>query len=199
MENRRVTQFTDKYKKSGKIGSILLARFFKKIHSLIPEDISSVAEIGCGAGYSTNILSGYFKESVSFFASDIDPELIKIAKTKNQNVSFSTESIYELNHADNSFDLVFCLEVMEHLENPEEALKELRRVTKKYAIISVPREPLWRILNMCRGAYLKDLGNTPGHINHWSKSKMGKFVSKEFDIIKVVSSTPWTIVLAKKK
>ena len=33
----------------------------------------------------------------------------------------------------------------------------------------MPREPLWRGLNMARGAYLKDLGNTPGHVNHWSK------------------------------
>lgn len=199
MENRRVTQFTDKYKKSGKIGAFLLKRFFSTISNTIPGDVSSVAEIGCGAGYSTDILRGYFNREVPFFASDVDPELVKIAGSKNNNVSFSTESIYKLNSADNSFDLVFCLEVMEHLENPEEALKELRRVAKKYALISVPREPLWRILNMCRGSYLKDLGNTPGHINHWSKSKMGKFVSKEFDIINIKSSIPWTIVLAKKK
>ncbi len=199
MENRRVTQFTDKYKKSGKIGAFLLKRFFSTISKTIPSDVSSVAEIGCGAGYSTEVLRRYFKKEVPFFASDVDEELVKIAGSKNSNVSFSAESIYKLNHQDNSFDLVFCLEVMEHLEKPEEALKELRRVTKKYAIISVPREPLWRILNMCRGSYLKDFGNTPGHINHWSRSKIGKFVSKEFDVIDIKSSIPWTIVLAKKK
>ena len=36
-------------------------------------------------------------------------------------------------------------------------------------LVSVPREPLWRGLNMARGAYMRDLGNTPGHVNHWSK------------------------------
>ena len=38
-----------------------------------------------------------------------------------------------------------------------------------HLLVSVPREPLWRALNVARGAYLRELGNTPGHVNHWSK------------------------------
>ena len=44
-----------------------------------------------------------------------------------------------------------------------------RACARRHLLVSVPREPLWRGLNMARGAYLKDLGNTPGHVNHWSK------------------------------
>lgn len=199
MEKESIRQFTDKYKKANFIEKILLKNFFDTIKSIIPENIKSVAEIGCGAGISTEKLRDFFINQQTFFASDLDPELVEMAKEKNKGVSFGIESIYDLNHTDGEFDLVFCLEVMEHLEEPEKALKEISRVTKEYVIISVPREPLWRILNMARGSYWKDLGNTPGHINHWSKRGISKFISKEFKVLKVCSSTPWTIVLARKK
>ncbi|MCB9805579.1 class I SAM-dependent methyltransferase [Candidatus Nomurabacteria bacterium] len=197
--NNRITQFTDKYKKSGFMGQILLKKFFAKIQSILPNEISSVAEIGCGAGYSTKELVNFFDSGVSFFASDVDPELVKLAREKTSNVEFGTESIYQLEHDNSSFDLVFCLEVLEHLESPDEALAELERITKKYVVVSVPNEPLWRMLNMARFTYLKDFGNTPGHLNHWSKKKMVDFVSRKFDVIKATSSLPWIIILAKKK
>ena len=199
MEKESIRQFTDKYKKANFFEKILLKNFFNKVKSIIPENIKSVAEIGCGAGISTEKLRDFFINQQTFFASDLDPELVEMAKEKNKGVSFGVESIYDLNHTDGEFDLVFCLEVMEHLEEPEKALKEISRITKEYVIISVPREPLWRILNMARGSYWKDLGNTPGHINHWSKRGVSKFISREFKVLKVCSSTPWTIVLAQKK
>ncbi|MBP9763572.1 MAG: class I SAM-dependent methyltransferase [Candidatus Pacebacteria bacterium] len=199
MEKESIRQFTDKYKKANFIEKILLKNFFNTIKSIIPENTKSVAEIGCGAGISTEKLRDFFINQQTFFASDLDPELVEMAKEKNKGVSFGVESIYDLNHTDGEFDLVFCLEVMEHLEEPEKALKEISRITKEYVIISVPREPLWRILNMARGSYWKDLGNTPGHINHWSKRGVSKFISREFKVLKVCSSTPWTIVLAQKK
>ena len=53
--------------------------------------------------------------------------------------------------------------------DPEHTVAEMARVAKRWILVSVPREPLWRGLNIARGAYWKDLGNTPGHLNHWSK------------------------------
>jgi len=199
MEKESIRQFTDKYKKANFFEKILLKNFFNKVKSIIPENIKSVAEIGCGAGISTEKLRDFFINQQTFFASDLDPELVEMAKEKNKGVSFGVESIYDLNHTDGEFDLVFCLEVMEHLEEPEKALKEISRITKEYVIISVPREPLWRILNMARGSYWKDLGNTPGHINHWSKRGVSKFISREFKVLKVCSSISWTMVLTQKK
>jgi ubiquinone/menaquinone biosynthesis C-methylase UbiE len=195
-----ITQFTDKYQKSGTIGQTLLRRFFKCIQYMLPtEGISSVAEIGCGAGHSTEVLKNFFSNDVSFFASDVDPELVSLAQQRNPEVTVASESIYSLQHPDNAFDIVFCLEVLEHLDDPRKALKELSRVTKHYAVISVPHEPIWRMLNMLRGSYWKHLGNTPGHINHWSRKSFSRFVSSEFEVLKVKNSLPWTIILAKKK
>ena len=117
----------------------------------------------------------------------------------NPNIPFSTESIYDLPQKNKSVDLIIALEILEHLDDPATALKELARVTKQYAIISVPREPLWRMLNMARGAYLGDLGNTPGHINHWSTRGFVRFVETEFVVQKVKTPFPWTVILATKK
>jgi len=63
-----------------------------------------------------------------------------------------------------SYDLTIACEVLEHLEDPGQALTEIDRVTKQSVLISVPQEPMWRILNMARGKYWSDLGNTPGHV-----------------------------------
>ena len=66
-------------------------------------------------------------------------------------------------------------------------------------IISVPREPIWRFLNLLRGKYIKDLGNTPGHLQHWSSDKFVDLVSNYFEIIEVKKPFPWTMLLCKAK
>ncbi len=96
-------------------------------------------------------------------------------------------------------DLVLALEVLEHLDEPNKALSELQRVTNKYAIISVPNEPLWRILNMARGAYWSDWGNTYGHVNNWSPRAFKKLLETKFNIIQSSYPIPWQIYLCKKK
>jgi len=86
------------------------------------------------------------------------------------DVPFTRESIYELPRPAASVDTVVCLEVLEHLGDPEAGLRELARVTQRHVILSVPREPLWRLLNMARGAYLRDWGNTPGHLRNYLRT-----------------------------
>ena len=107
------------------------------------------------------------------------------------------ESVYGLTRDEDAFDCIFLLEVLEHLEDYERALEELFRVSRKYVVISIPNEPLWKILNCFRGRYLRDWGNTPGHINHWSTSKIRKLVSKYGVVREVYTPIPWIIVLAE--
>ena len=97
-----------------------------------------------------------------------------------------------------TFDLVMSSEVLEHLEDPEKAINEVKRVTKKYCVFSVPNEPWWRIANMLRGAYLRDFGNTPGHIQHWSKRSFKKFLKKHFKNVKVKNSLLWNLAICEK-
>ncbi len=153
--------------------------------------------MGCGAGYSAERLVPLFPDT-TFRASDVEEDLVRMARKRNPDMEICVDSIYDLKENDASVDLVIALETLEHLEDPECALKELYRVTKQYALLSVPREPLWRALNMARGAYLKDLGNTPGHLNHWSTRDYHTFVSTQFDVIATKQPLPWTILLAQK-
>ncbi len=198
MEDRSITQFTDKYTKTGSIGNFLVSNFFKKIKSVSPKDSESVLEVGCGAGYSLVDLQKFFKENTSFSACDIDPELVRLAKEKNPSVNCKVASIYELPYEDKSFDTVVCLEVLEHLEDPRKALSELARVSKN-VIISTPNEPIWRMLNCLRGKYLTSFGNTPGHINHWSSRSLRKLVSDYFEVVNVKQPLPWTVIYGKNK
>jgi len=197
-ERNEEEDFSGKYLTSNFLIKGLIRSFYRSVTSMCSEiNAEDVLEVGCGAGFSTEYLARIFQDT-HFQASEFLSNLAKEAKERNPDVHIEQESLYKLKRKDNSFDLVIALEVFEHLEEPEKALQEMKRVTSKYCLLSVPNEPLWRILNMCRLAYLKDFGNTPGHINHWSTSAFAKFIGKEFEVKKVHTSLPWNMILAEK-
>lgn len=193
----------------GKIGSKLLDGYFNTVNDLLKKSLKtsqkskiSAIELGCGEGYSTQRLKKMLPKNSSLMASEYVDSLVPKAKELNPGVEVIQESVYELKHKDKTFDVIFLLEVLEHLDYPDVALKEIRRVLKDdgVLILGVPREPLWRILNMLRGKYLKDFGNTVGHLNHWSASSLERYVNEHFGNVKIRKNPiPWTLVLAKKK
>jgi ubiquinone/menaquinone biosynthesis C-methylase UbiE len=190
--------FSGKYEDTNIISKFLVENYFKSVEKLVNKitTIDSAHEIGCGEGRSTKKIN---KMISNLTASEYVENLIPLARENNPDLTIYQESVYELKHEDNSVDLVFLLEVLEHLDFPKIALEELKRVSKKYIILGVPREPLWRFLNICRFKYLKDYGNTPGHLNHWSKKSLIKLIEKEYGkVIAVESPIPWTIILAEK-
>jgi SAM-dependent methyltransferase len=204
-----VEDFGHKYTQEGegKIGKYLINNYFRNVDELVrhtglaeKQDMKAI-EIGCGEGHSTQRLRKLLPDNIDLLASEYVDHLVPIARQNNPDVPISQESAYETRHQDETFDLVFFLEVLEHLDYPDKALQELSRIIKKdgYLILGVPREPLWRALNMARGQYLKDLGNTPGHLNHWSTLSIRSFVEKHFGPVQWVKTPlPWTIVAAQK-
>jgi len=180
------------------ISRYLVNKYFSSVQKLLEKikDINSAHEIGCGEGRSTIRLN---KMTPNLTASEYVDKLVLTAKENNPSLNIFQESVYQLSYGDSSIDLVFLLEVLEHLDYPDIALKEIKRISSKYLILGVPREPMWRFLNMCRFKYLKDFGNTPGHLNHWSKKSIIKLIEEKFGkVIAVESPIPWTIVLAEK-
>jgi len=194
--------FRDKYTKSSRIGLWLIDRFYGAVNHFVQAcsmEMKTILEIGVGEGYSTQRIRQMLPLGTQFEASEFRADLVRLAQHRNPDIRVSQESIYALNRESSSFDLVFCLEVLEHLEDPRAALTELARVCRKYCIVSVPREPIWRLLNMMRGKYIRGLGNTPGHLQHWSTSEFQGFVASAFDVVEVRTPLPWTILLLRKK
>lgn len=191
--------FTGKYTEGGLIAKKLVDNYFKSVSKLLSkcETIEKAHEIGAGEGLSTQRL----KSMVPFIsASEFVNELVKKAQLNNPEINIFQESVYELQYENDSVDLIFLLEVLEHLDYPKKALQEIKRVSTRYLILGVPREPLWRFLNMCRFKYLRDFGNTPGHLNHWSTQSLVKLIEQEFGpVISIETPIPWTIILAEKK
>lgn len=205
-----VEDFAHKYTEegSGKIGGALIDNYFKKVAGLIAKSGidqtkgATAIEIGCGEGFSTQRISGLLPSKVKLHASEYVAEMIPRAQERNPGVTVTEESVYELQHKDGTYDMVFLLEVLEHLDFPEKGLEELNRITKPggYLVLGVPREPLWCALNMARGKYLAHFGNTPGHLNHWSTHGIKKYVAKHFGpVVEVRTPLPWTLLLARKQ
>ena len=191
-----VQEFVGKYEETNPISRFLVNGFYRALESLIPADVESIHEAGCGAGYSSEYITR-MSPGASFAASDIGAELIQLARQRRPDISFSVASIYDLQQDDNSVDLAIALETLEHIEDPLAAIRELKRVARKYIILSVPREPLWCALNLARLKYVRHLGNTPGHINHWSKRSFMAFVEQEAPVAATRSPLPWTMLLAR--
>jgi ubiquinone/menaquinone biosynthesis C-methylase UbiE len=158
---------------------------------------TSVLDAGCGEGFTLSRLEanhiGKKLEGVDFFTT-----AIKIGTKLHPKITLKEGNIYKLPYKNNQFDLVLCTEVLEHLEDPDKALKELKRVTKKYVILSVPNEPFFMFGNFIRGKNIKRWGNDIEHINHWNTNAFEKFVAQEFIITDVNTPLPWTMITAKK-
>lgn len=190
--------YYDKYNSKNIIEKKIMSNFFATLNKILkPIKYKRVYEIGCGEGYVSNYINN-IKKIDKYTATDVSEKVIEKAKGMFNNIEFKTDSIYDISLLDNSVDLVVCCEVLEHIEDVPKALNEIFRVTKKYVLLSVPNEPIWRVCNVLRGKYLKDFGNTPGHINHWNEKEFKKIISKHAKIIKCYKPFPWTMILCKK-
>lgn len=179
----------------------LIKNYYDKIQSIIKTYFKRdmrVLEVGCGAAESSDKILKML-DGCHFEISDYDIRYFNKVREYKKHLNITHESVYALKRPENSFDVLILLEVLEHLENYELALQELFRVSRNYVIIAVPNEPLWRFLNLLRVKYLKNWGNTPGHINHWSVASLVKLISKYGEVIKIYHPIPWIILLAKKK
>jgi len=185
-----------KYNSKNPIQQFLISRFLKSISRLASQtDAKTLLDIGSGEGFA---LKAVLKDN-NLRAIALDPNKDALIELKKRlpNVQTKNGRIEHLPYADNSFDLIVCCEVLEHLQKPTIALRELKRVGKNF-ILSVPNEPWFSGVNLVRGRHITNLGCHPEHIQKWSTKAFTQFVSRELKIIKVKSSFPWTIILATK-
>jgi SAM-dependent methyltransferase len=189
----------DKYGSSNPVVKRLMAGFHSTLDDLwakaAPE---SILDVGCGEG----VLTVGWAERLGngrVVGIDLDDPKLRAEweRRSRPNLEFRAEEATRLSFADDEFDLACAIEVLEHLPEPEATVAEMARVARRHLLVSVPREPLWRGLNMARGAYLRDLGNTPGHLNHWSKRAFASLLSRYGTVEEARSPFPWTMLLVR--
>jgi 2-polyprenyl-3-methyl-5-hydroxy-6-metoxy-1,4-benzoquinol methylase len=190
----------DKYGTRNPAARWIMRNFESALSGLVAQvNPRAIHEVGCGEGYW---VLRWREEGIAARGSDFSEKVIGLARTNamDRQVSpelFAAHNVYELDPVRDAAELIVCCEVLEHLERPEEALRKLKAIAQPYLIISVPREPLWSILNMMRGKYLRDAGNTPGHIQRWSQGEFIKLVSAHFEVLEMRAPVPWTMLLCR--
>ena len=188
-----------KYSTRNPVKRYLLNMFYKKILRVIYEiNPKNILDVGCGEGYMSERIFKQFPDS-HITGIDINSEAIKIAKSRCSDVRFQVEDIYAIPFDTNSFDLVICSEVLEHIKDPSIALNEISRVSSKRVLLTVPHEPWFWLLNLLSLNHLYTFGNVPDHINHWTVKKFSNFICSKLNIVEVKLSLPWIIAHGENK
>jgi ubiquinone/menaquinone biosynthesis C-methylase UbiE len=189
----------DKYGSTNPVVKRLMKGFDSALDELWAQaSPDSALDIGCGEGVLTERFAERLGEGHVVGVDLDDPKLRAEWESRSRpNLEFRTLAGPDLPFADSEFDIACAIEVLEHVPDPARTLTELVRVARRHVLVSVPREPLWRALNVLRGAYLRELGNTPGHVNHWSKGSFLDFVNAHGQIAAVRSPFPWTMLLVR--
>jgi 2-polyprenyl-3-methyl-5-hydroxy-6-metoxy-1,4-benzoquinol methylase len=189
----------DKYGTSNPVARRLMAGFMGQLDELVEKTGAKDAhEVGCGEGELAIRLA---KRGIRMRGTDAFPQVLEEARaraaTAGVEIDFEAAPVEDLEPERHSAELIVCCEVLEHLDDPERALDVLAGLARPWLLASVPREPLWRALNLARLSYVGELGNTPGHLNHWSKRDFVRFLTRRFEVTELRSPTPWTMVLCR--
>lgn len=188
----------DKYASRNPIARYLVDNFLAAItdlYTLADPRGKTVLEVGAGEGKLAMHLLRHAPTPRRYLATDLT--LARMIPDLDPRIETSTASAYELPYASKSFDLVVCCEVLEHLDRPERGLAECARVARDAVLISTPWEPVWRGLNMARGKYWRSLGNTPGHVQHFSRGGLEELASLHLELLAMRKPLPWTAILGR--
>jgi SAM-dependent methyltransferase len=189
----------DKYGSGNPVVKRLMANFEGTLDELFAKAAPrTLLDVGCGEGVLTHRWAA--KPGVERIVGiDLEDPVLQEAWTQRQapNLEYKVMKAENLPFADGEFEVATAIEVLEHVPDPEHTVAEMARVASRCLLVSVPREPLWRGLNMARGAYWKDLGNTPGHLNHWSKRSFAGLLGRYGTVEEARSPFPWTMLLVR--
>jgi len=186
----------DKYGTKNPIARMLMRGFLDNVRELYEHAAPrTVLEVGCGEGRLAQYLWTHAPRPDRFVACDLD--LDHLAPDLDAAIDVREASIYALPYAPRSFDLVVCCEVLEHLDDPRAGLAELARVAARRVLISTPWDPVWRALNVLRGRYLVRLGNTPGHVQHFTRRGLERLAKTKLRVLERRTPLPWTILLGE--
>ena len=190
----------DKYGSTNPVVRKLMDGFESNLEELFAKAApKSILDVGCGEG----VLTEQWADKLAggrIVGVDLDDEKLKAEWVGRQrdNLEYVTVEPGNLPFADGEFDMATAIEVLEHVPDPAHTVAEMARCASGHLLVSVPREPIWRMVNFARGQYMSDWGNTPGHLNHWSKRSFIKLLSQHGTVSEARSPFPWTMLLVRR-
>jgi len=179
----------------------LIDRFHARVTTIVTSLMpTTLLDAGCGEGFVIDIFHKAMP-GMQITGFDVLPDSVKVAQQRNPRATITEGDIYNVDFPDGSFDVVCCFEVLEHLHEPDRALRELARVAKDHVVLSVPHEPFFCLANAVRGKNLdiRPRGSDPDHRNFWSREKFVDFASLELEVTNVTGSLPWTILAGRPR
>ena len=190
-----------KYTTRNPIARRLVDHFLARLRDLVrAAGAREIHEVGCGEGHLSMLLAG---DGLQVRGCDLSPDAIAAARRQSAarglDIPFAVADLYDLAPERDGAPLVLCCEVLEHVPDPQRALAVLARLARPHLIVSVPREPLWRVLNLARGCYWSDLGNTPGHLQHWSAPAFLALLQDHVEVVELRTPLPWTIARCRAR
>lgn len=192
--------YYDKYHTRNPIARALMKGFLGAFEHLVQEagPVGQALEIGCGEGELSMRLSQVGWQVRGY---DIAPAAVAEARRRatqaGLDIPFAVRDIFDNPSSLEPADLVVCCEVLEHLDDPDAAVRILSMLSRRHVLVSVPREPIWRAMNLARGRYIRDIGNTPGHVQHWSAPAFLAMLERHLDVVETRFPLPWTMVLCR--
>jgi ubiquinone/menaquinone biosynthesis C-methylase UbiE len=189
----------DKYGSQNPLVRRLMGGFERTLDELMASaGPRSLLDVGCGEGVLVHRWA-LRMPAARIVGIDLQEESLQAGWSQREapNLEYRTMGAEALPFEANEFDLATAIEVLEHVPDPEQTLAEMARVAGRHLLVSVPREPLWRMLNLARGAYVAQLGNTPGHLNHWSRRSFMGLLARHGEVVEARSPFPWTMLLVR--
>lgn len=188
-----------KYQNPNPLQRWFIARFLSTVADLLQgQPFRHVLDVGCAEGFVSAYLAKRDLEGAVFVGVDVDRASLLRGRQLFAPMHRGVGDVQTLPFPDETFDLVLCSEVLEHLSTPEVALRELKRVSRDALLLSVPHEPWFRMMNALRGRHLRRWGNDPEHVQQWRSKQFTEFVAQELNVVRQASSLPWSLVLCRK-
>lgn len=142
------------------------------VQELIPKDVKTILDAGCGNGVITNALQNDY-DIVGLDISEAALEHVTAPKIRG--------SITQLPFADGQFQLCMCHEVLEHLSpsDSKRAIKELKRCSSKYIMISVPyKENLRQHYAKCASCGCES--HVYGHLQSYGQNTLNAMLEPDY-------------------
>lgn len=116
-----------------------------------------ILEVGCGKGRNAEVLQKRWKAKV--IGIDVSPEIIETAKRLHPTVEFQVMSLEALDFPAQSFDRIYGLDVLEHVDDLEKSADEIARVLKTQGtlVVTVPAEKSEQWLLKVRPSYFDEM------------------------------------------